>query len=98
MPMHVLLLLAFFQAPAAAPEPLRSGCSSADEQIAVVAAGDSVQVQMALGGEEKTCYKLRLTRSGETLTGYVLGEGLPAITDFVWHRQKASVEAAQPQA
>jgi peroxiredoxin len=97
MPMHVLLLLAFFQAPAAA-EPLRSGCSSTGEQIAVVSAGDSVQVQMALGGEEKTCYKLRLTRSGETLTGYVLGEGLPAIADFVWHRQKASVEAAEAEA
>jgi peroxiredoxin len=97
MPMHVLLLLAFLQAPAAG-EPLRSGCSSADEQIAVVAAGDSVQIQMALGGEEKTCYKLRVTTSGETLTGYVLGEGLPAIAEFVWHRQKASVEAAEAEA
>jgi peroxiredoxin len=95
--MHALLLLAFFQAPVTA-EPLRSGCSSADEQIALVAAGDSVQIQMARGGEEKTCYKLRVTRSGEALTGYVLGEGLPAIADFVGQRQKASVEAAEAEA
>ncbi len=97
MPMHALLLLAFLQA-AAGGEPLRSGCSPDDEQIAAIAAGDRVQVEMSLAGEDKTCYKIRVTRPGQNLTGYVLGETLPAVAEFVRRREKASVESTEAEA
>src|SRR5258706_14847088 len=90
MRMHgLLLLLAFFQA-ATAAEPVRSGCSPDDQQIATVATTDRVQVEMAIGGEDKTCYKITLIGDESNLTGYVLGEGLPAILTFVHRREKVS--------
>jgi peroxiredoxin len=96
--MHTILLFAFLQAPAAV-EPLRSGCSTDDQQIATVSAIDSVQVQMALAGEEpRTCYKVSLIQAGQTLTGYVLGESLPAVAAFVRLREKQSREATEAQA
>lgn len=98
--MHSLLFLALFQASATAPaaEPLRSGCSIDDQQIATIGVGDRVRVETALAGDEQTCYKVNLVRSGDTLTGYVLGESLPAVVDFVRHREKASEEAAAADA
>jgi peroxiredoxin len=98
--MHALLFLALLQgAPgAAAAEPLRSGCSSDDQQIASIGSDDRVHVEMALAGESQTCYKVTVTRRGENLTGYVWGESLPAVADFVRRREKASVEAAEFEA
>jgi peroxiredoxin len=96
--MHTILLFAFLQAPSAI-EPLRSGCSTDDQQIAMVSAADSIQVQMALTGEEaRTCYKVALNKQGQTLTGYVLGESLPAVATFVRIREKESREATEAQA
>ncbi|MGD0302066.1 MAG: TlpA disulfide reductase family protein [Bryobacteraceae bacterium] len=95
--MHSLLLLVLLQAaPAAsAVESLYSGCSVDDQQITSIGAGDRVHVEMALAGESQTCYKVTLIRHGENLTGYVWGESLPAVADFVRRREKASVEAAE---
>jgi peroxiredoxin len=98
--MQALLLLALLQAPAAAPaaEPLRSGCSIDDPQIATIGVGDRVHVETALAGDSQTCYKVNLVRAGENLVGYVLGESLPAVAEFVRHREKASEEAAAADA
>jgi len=98
--MHCLLLLVLLQAAPAAPasQPLRSGCSSDDQQIASIETTDRVHVEMALAGESQTCYKVTLIRQGENLTGYVWGESLPAVADFVRHREKASEEAAAADA
>ncbi len=95
--MHALLLLALLQAAPAAPaaEPLRSGCSSDDQQIASISPGDRVHVEMALAGDNQTCYKVNLARQSGTLTGYVQGESLPAVADFVRGREKASEEASK---
>jgi len=95
--MHILFLFAFLQAPAAG-QPLRSGCSLEDSQIATVAPGDPVQVHMALAGESDTCYKVTVTKAGQTLTGYVLGDALPAIGAFQRERAKASQAASEAQA
>jgi len=96
--MHAILLFAFLQAPPAV-EPLRSGCSADDQQIATVSAADSVQVQMARAGEgPRTCYKVAIDNAGQTLTGYVLGESLPAIAAFARIREKESREATEAQA
>lgn len=95
---HTILLFAFLQA-SPAVEPLRSGCSTDDPQIATVSAADSIQVEMARAGEgPTTCYKIALIRQDQTLTGYVLGDSLPAVASFVRLREKESREAAEAQA
>lgn len=97
--MHALLFLALFQAPPPATEPVRSGCSAEDEQIVSATPGDSIQVVTALAGDQETCYKIVLTKQGQSpITGYLLGERLPAIAIFVHRREKASQEAAEADA
>jgi peroxiredoxin len=97
IPMHALLLLALLQA-APAGEPLRSGCSADAPQIGSVGPGDRVAVQSALAGEGPTCYKIDVIRPGQSLTGYVIGESLPAIQDFVDGRERISAESAREEA
>jgi hypothetical protein len=94
--MHILLLFAFLEA--SAGEPLRSGCSPDTHQIALIAPGDRVQVLLAVAGEDKPCYKITISRLGESLTGYVLSEDLPAIQAFQQERGRASRAAAEAQA
>lgn len=96
--MHALLLLALFQAAPPSSVTMRSGCSADDEQIAAVSASDSIQVVTALAGDSQTCYKLTLNRSGEKLTGYILGDSLPAIRAFIHGRELASEAAADAEA
>ena len=77
---------------------MRSGCYSDDPQIATVSAADSIQVQTALAGVgPETCYKVVLNRPGETATGYVLGDSLPAVAAFVKRREQESKEASEAQ-
>jgi peroxiredoxin len=95
--MHLILLFAFLQAPAAA-EPLRAGCAADDAQIAMVTSADRIRVQLALAGESPTCYKVAVDKQGKILLGYVLGESLPAVIEFVRTREKESEEAAKQQA
>ena len=97
--MHALLFLALFQGPPPAAQPVRSGCSFDDEQIASAGPSDRVQVETARAGDQETCYKIVLTKPGQSpITGYVLGEGLPAVALFVHHREKASQESAEADA
>jgi peroxiredoxin len=95
--MHALLLLALLQA-APAGEPLRAGCSADDTQIGSVRPSDRVDVESALAGDSLTCYKINVVRPETTLSGYVLGESLPAISVFVHRREKASEESARQDA
>lgn len=97
MPMFGLVLLAFLEV-SPAVEPLRTGCESHAEQIASVAASDAIQVQLSLAGEEKTCYKITVTRPGQSLTGYVLGNALPSIAAFERDRAKFAKAAAEAEA
>ena len=97
--MHALLLLALFQAAPAVAEAVRSGCSLDDAQIASVSSEDRIQVETALAGDQQTCYRIVLTKPGQSpVTGYVLGEGLPAVAVFVHRREKASQESAEADA
>jgi peroxiredoxin len=97
MPLHLFLLFVFFQAPSVG-EPVRSGCSLDDEQLATAGPGDRIEVHLALAGEDKICYKITLSRQERSLTGYVLGEALPAVADFVQLRERASEESAKAEA
>src|ERR1700682_3564748 len=97
--MHALLLLALLAVPPPASESLRSGCSSDDQQIASANPGDGVQVEMALAGGRQTCYRIVLTKPRQRpVTGYVFGEGLPAIAAFVHGRERVSEESARAEA
>jgi len=97
--MLTLLLLAFFQAPSLA-EPMRAGCSPDEAVVVTLNARDRVEVQTARQGEnDQTCYKVLVTRAGQSLTGYVLGgEALPAIDAFVHRRERESAQATEAQA
>lgn len=102
--MLALVLLAFFQAPspsqtAGGATPMRSGCWPDAPLIATLNATDQVVVETARAGEsDKTCYKVMLTSAGKSSSGYVLGEALPQVAEFVRLREKESEEAAKMQA
>jgi len=98
--MYALVLqLALLQAaPATGAVALRSGCSADDEQVASISASDRIQVGMALAGESQTCYKVTVLKGEEKLSGYVLGDALPAIAAFVHGREMASKAAAEEEA
>lgn len=96
--MHALLLLALFQAAPPSAVTMRSGCSADDEQIAAISASDPIQVVTALAGDSQTCYKVTLKRSGEKLTGYILGDSLPTIRAFIHGRELASEAEAETEA
>ena len=49
----------------------------------MISLDDPVQVTQALAGGEETCYKVTLTRGGQAVTGYVLGDALPAVAAFL---------------
>jgi len=95
--MRAILLLAVVQI-LAAKEPLRSGCSPNDEQVATIAAGDDLEVQGALADSGGTCYKVTLTRQGQRLVGYVLGDDLPAIAAFERQRRRFDEAALEAEA
>jgi peroxiredoxin len=97
--MHTLLLLALFQAAPAVPaaQPLRSGCSPDDEQIASVSVADRIEVEAARDGGDGTCYKIIVMRPTGNLTGYVLGERLPAIGVFIHRRERADQQETESQ-
>ncbi len=89
MPILALTLLAFWQAPPAAAV-LRDGCSAYDQQVAVIGSGDQVVVDHAIAGGDGTCYQIAVTHNGKSITGYFLGDSLPAIQAFVKEREKIS--------
>ena len=93
----LIFFLSFYQA-AAPGEPLRSNCAPDAESIATVALADRIQVISALAGEGKPCYKITVSRPGQNLTGYVLGDALPAIREFERQREMASQAATEAQA
>ena len=95
--MRALLVLAFLQV-AWAGEPLRSGCSPDNEQLGSVDPSDQVKVLLAEAGWDSPCYKVTVTRQGQNLTGFVVGNALPAIGEFQRQREKASVAASEAQA
>jgi peroxiredoxin len=97
--MRTILLIALLQVTSSAAEPVRSGCSPDDPQIASAGPADTVKVETALAGGDQTCYRVVLTKSEQPpVLGYVLGERLPAISAFVHRREKASEESARAEA
>lgn len=93
----VVLVLAL-AANSGGPVALRDGCSADDPQIGLVTASEPVQVLGAISGEEGACYHLQLMRDGKTISGYVLGEALPAIAAFVAQRERLGGEQMEMMA
>jgi peroxiredoxin len=95
--MRTLLILAFLQT-VWAGEPLRSGCSLDSNQLATVGPSDQVKVLLAQAGWDSPCYKVTVIGPGQNLSGYVLGNALPAIQEFQRQREQASAAASEAQA
>jgi peroxiredoxin len=85
----LILSLAFFQTPDTGI-PLREGCSADDPQIATVSPADRVEVRQGIAGGDRVCYHIDFIHDGKTISGYVLGESLPAIAAFVADRERVS--------
>jgi hypothetical protein len=96
-PMRWILWLGLML-PMASAQSLRDGCEAGDQELVQAKPEDTVQVISALAGSEQTCYKVTLTRDGETTVGYVLGEALPAVAAFAHARQKAAAASFDEQA
>jgi peroxiredoxin len=97
MEMRAVLLVAILQlAPAA--EPLRSACFADAREIGTVIPLDQLEVQSALAGDGPTCYHVRVIQPSGTLTGYILGDSLPAIQRFIKRREHISEEEARAEA
>lgn len=77
--------------------PLRSGCDAGSPEVAQVTPADAVRVVSAIAGGEQTCYEVVLRQDGKQITGYVLGEGLPAVATFVQQREHAAVDSFEGQ-
>jgi peroxiredoxin len=88
LPLALLVPPCSGQEPRSGPQALRTGCSSSDEQLGMISLDDPVQVTQALAGGEETCYKVTLTRGGQAVTGYVLGDALPAVAAFLNQQAK----------
>jgi hypothetical protein len=96
--MHALLLFAFLQAAAPPGEPLRSGCLPDTGQLATVGPNDPVEVLSSVAGWDAPCYKVTVSRQSGNLTGYVVGNSLPALAEFRRQREKASAAASEVEA
>jgi len=95
-PLALILLLG--PMPPAAAQSLRGGCETQDAEIAQVTPTSTVQVTSALAGGEQTCYQVVLTLEGKEVTGYVLGEALPAVAAFVQKRETEAAASFEGQA
>lgn len=91
------LLLAFLQSSTAAV-PLRDGCSADDPQVASINPGDPVKVLRAIAGGDGSCYRVDLLRDGHAISGYVRGETLPAIADFIRQRDHSAAPQLEAMA
>ncbi|HLH41168.1 MAG TPA: redoxin domain-containing protein [Bryobacteraceae bacterium] len=83
-PLVFLLLLGSSEAGV----PLLAGCSAGDERLAVIAVADRVEVRQAISSSDGTCYRLDLIRADKKISGYVLGESLPAVAAFAAERER----------
>ena len=73
--------------------PLRSGCEEEDETVAVLHAGDKVEVRFGLAGASVPCYAVTATVDGGKVNGYLPGSVLDHVDDLERERRAArSVE------
>ena len=71
--------------------PLHASCDAGSPEVAQVTPADAVRIVSAIAGGEQTCYEVVLRQDGKQITGYVLGQGLPAVAAFVRQRERAAV-------
>lgn len=69
--------------------PLRSSCDSDARVVGQAAKGDAAQILFAISGDIGTCYKVSLTRDGQTVQGYLPAKALSGIETFEQGRRSA---------
>jgi peroxiredoxin len=82
-----IFFLAFFQASLPPGIPLVRDCSEPEAVLAVVSQNDSIQVRSSLAGGASTCYAVTAAVDGKPVSGYILGNVLPAIAEFERQRK-----------
>ncbi len=73
---------------------LRLSCAADAERVAVLAAGQAVEIRFALNGD-LSCYKVAAEIDGRTLTGYVLANELADLGTFERARRTANFVVVQ---
>lgn len=86
----LLLLAVSAHTIAADHTPLRSGCDPDAPILATLAAGTPVTIRFAMAGLSPACYKVAVTVDGQERTGYLAGEGITSLDDFVQARNAVS--------
>jgi hypothetical protein len=80
--MRILILAAAFIIGAAASVPVRDACGEDAAIVADIQPADPIQVRHALIGESIPCYAVSVTKAGQEIRGFVLGDTLPAVQQF----------------
>lgn len=88
-----IAFLALLQAPVQpAGVPLTEDCSEFAPVLATLSASAQVEVRSSVAGFAKTCYAVTATVGGKPVKGYVLGNGLTAVSEY--ERERAAASAA----
>ncbi|MBV6432445.1 MAG: hypothetical protein IANPNBLG_02587 [Bryobacteraceae bacterium] len=83
------LLLAITAATLNTESVLRGGCDAGEEQIAVLPAGQRVEVRSALSGSGGSCYKVVADLGGKQVSGYVPSKAVAGAGAFEEARRSA---------
>jgi peroxiredoxin len=78
-------------------QPVRAGCDASTPEVAQLTPAYPVDVVSAITGVEQTCYEVVIRQDGKQITGYVLGEGLPAVEAFIRQRENAAMASFEGQ-
>ncbi len=73
--------------PVSAPIPVHEFCDESAAAVTTLKKGETVKVISSLAGGTQTCFKVRLTRDGSTIEGYVIGPVLAEIEAYQKARQ-----------
>jgi hypothetical protein len=68
--------------------PLRSGCSTTDEEIVRLPEGTKVEIRFAIA-DGSNCFKVAAAVDGSTVIGYVAGDALKGVDRFEQDRASA---------
>jgi tetratricopeptide (TPR) repeat protein len=91
--MHVAGLVLFAAALSVRPEqaPLRNGCEAADDVVAMLQAGTSIEIRFAMTGGKETCYKVAALHEGRPVQGYLPASSIAGVDGF--ERDRATAPA-----
>jgi AhpC/TSA family len=91
--MRIWALILVSASLALATVPVRDGCTEDSSVIVTIKDSDPISVKHGVVGEASACYAVSVTQAGAEVTGYVLGDSLPAVVEF---ERKRAAESRVP--